>query len=106
MTFKRPNPILLLLLMSLLTFACQKEKGPGKKSSIDKRVIEKMVLIPAGEFIMGSNEVDTEMMQQRFGMTDIPYQNEHPERRVHLDYYYIDRFEATNEEYKELKGAF
>ena len=59
-----------------------------------------MTRIPAGEFIMGSDKVDTEMLQQRFGLKDIPYVDEHPERKVYLSEYYIDTYEVTNKEYK------
>ena len=62
--------------------------------------LEAMTRIPAGEFIMGSNKIDTEMLQQRFGLAEMPYLNEHPERKVYLDEYYIDTYEVTNQEYK------
>jgi len=45
-----------------------------------------MVLIPAGEFIMGSNEFPPEM----------------PERKVYLPDYYIDRYPVTNTDYKKF----
>ena len=41
-----------------------------------------MVLIPAGEFQMGSPEGEGD-------------KDEHPKHRVHLDSYYMDRFEVT-----------
>jgi len=44
-----------------------------------------MVLVPAGEFLMGSND-DTE--------------DESPQRRVYLDTFWIDRHEVTNAEFK------
>jgi len=43
-----------------------------------------MVYIPAGEFIMGSDEA----------------YDERPPRRVYLDAFYIDRYPVTNREYK------
>ena len=42
-----------------------------------------MVLVPGGEFIMGSNE----------------YENERPPHYVYLDSYYIDKYEVTNEHF-------
>jgi len=42
-----------------------------------------MVYIPAGEFLMGSNE----------------YDNEKPPHKVYLDAYYIDKYEVTNEQF-------
>ena len=40
-----------------------------------------MVLVPAGEFIMGSNSGDSDAM---------------PQRRVYLDGFYIDKYPVTN----------
>ena len=47
---------------------------------------EDMVLIPEGAFLMGSDEP---------GFT-----NEHPNHKVFLDAYYIDKFEVTIARYK------
>ncbi len=44
-----------------------------------------MVLVPAGEFIMGSNLGDSD---------------EKPRRRVYLDAFYIDKYELTNERFQ------
>ncbi|MBN1350818.1 SUMF1/EgtB/PvdO family nonheme iron enzyme [candidate division KSB1 bacterium] len=46
-----------------------------------------MVLVPAGDFIMGSDDGDAD---------------EYPQRIVHLDAYYIDVFEVTNAEYAKF----
>ena len=48
-----------------------------------------MVLIPAGEFQMGSNESD----------------DEKPVHTVHVDDFYIDKYEVTNAEYKVFLDA-
>jgi formylglycine-generating enzyme required for sulfatase activity len=48
-----------------------------------------MVLVPAGEFWMGSNDPKAEP-------------DEKPLRRVFVPAFYIDRFELTNRRYKEL----
>jgi len=47
---------------------------------------KEMILIPAGTFIMGSEE----------------YPNESPQRVVALPAYYIDKYPVTNEEYKRF----
>jgi formylglycine-generating enzyme required for sulfatase activity len=51
---------------------------------------EGMTLIPAGEFLMG---------------TDSEFKNERPRRKVFLDAFYIDRNEVTNAEYKKFVDA-
>jgi formylglycine-generating enzyme required for sulfatase activity len=64
-----------------------------------------MVLIPAGEFTMGSDQTDKDMLQQRFGMRKIPYQNEHPPHQIALGEYYIDKTEVTMGEYEKFVNA-
>ena len=54
------------------------------KSENKPQIPEDMILIPAGEFEMGSNE----------GKDD-----EKPVHKVYLDAYYIDKYEVTNEQY-------
>jgi len=51
---------------------------------------EGMVLIPAGEFLMGSED----------GLPDV-----RPMRRVHLSSYWIDRYEVTNAQYRRCVEA-
>ena len=52
-----------------------------------------MILIPAGEFIMGSPEGE--------GSDD----DEHPQHTVFLDAFYIDKREVTNAQYKQFMRA-
>jgi formylglycine-generating enzyme required for sulfatase activity len=51
-----------------------------------------MVLIPAGEFWMGSDDGE--------GSPD-----EHPKHKVYLDDYYIEKYELTNAQYKKFCDA-
>jgi formylglycine-generating enzyme required for sulfatase activity len=48
------------------------------------------IRIPAGEFLMGSNDHE---------------KNERPERRVYLDDYYIGKYPVTNEQYRRFVEA-
>lgn len=64
-----------------------------------------MVLVPAGEFIMGSDKLDTEGLQQRYGLVKPLYLDEHPQQRVVLKSFFIDRYEVSNEQYKEFTHA-
>lgn len=60
------------------------------RSIINPTDSKEMILIPAGEFVMGSNE----------GSAD-----EKPPHTVYLDSFYIDRFPVTNAEYKKFIDA-
>lgn len=68
-------------------------QSPRKASLPAKRTNPRdgaeMVLVPAGEFLMGSTE--------REGGYD-----EHPQHRVHLDAYYIYRYEVTNGQFAKF----
>jgi formylglycine-generating enzyme required for sulfatase activity len=59
-----------------------------------------MVLIPAGDFIMGSDKTDAEGLRARYGFTFELFLNEHPARRVSIGAFYLDRLETTNADYK------
>jgi len=54
--------------------------------------LDDMVLIPAGEFIMGSSEGE--------GAFD-----EHPQHTVYIDSFYIDKYEVTNMQFQEFVNA-
>lgn len=58
-----------------------------------------MVLIPAGEFIMGSNDVDSSGSQGELGNKKPWYLDEHPQRKVSVAEFMIDRYEVTNQDY-------
>lgn len=53
------------------------------------RAYDEMVLIPAGEFLMGSNRKSDRLA----------YQQEYPQRRVYLDAFEIDQYEVTTVQY-------
>ncbi len=63
---------------------------------------KEMVLVPAGEFIMGTDKVDTENQHQKIGAVKALYVDQHPERKLFLDAYYIDKHEVTIGEYKRF----
>jgi len=51
--------------------------------------LDRMVLIPAGEFLMGSKEGEWD-------------RDEHPQHTVYLEAYYIDKYEVTNAQYHQF----
>lgn len=64
-----------------------------------------MVPVPAGEFLMGSDRVDREGLQQRYGLVRPLFLDEHPAHTVTLPSFFIDRYEVTNAQYKEFVRA-
>lgn len=59
-----------------------------------------MVLIPAGEFMMGSQRMDNDGLQQRYGFERDLFINEHPEHRRFLPAFLLDKYEVSNAQYK------
>ena len=70
-----------------------------KISPIDGK---EMVLVPAGEFVMGTNKTDDEKTHLKIGAVKPLFLDQHPTRKIFLDSYYIDKYEVTNEEYKQF----
>ena len=63
---------------------------------------EGMVLIHAGEFTMGSNKRDEAGRAREFGSRKPWFEDEHPQRRVYVDAFWIDRYEVTNRQYRRF----
>lgn len=86
----RNYKVTVVIIFILLTYC---PKGVVFAADKDSSVIVKekdgaqMVLIPAGEFVMGSKEW---------------FNDEQPSRKVYLDNFYIDKYEVTNAQYKKF----
>ncbi|MFQ5597046.1 MAG: formylglycine-generating enzyme family protein [Nitrospiria bacterium] len=78
----------LLLSFLYLYIALSEHKSPPE-----------MIRIPAGPFIMGSNDVDEEKIEGELGNKKPFYLDEHPERTIFLPDFLIDRFEVTHQDY-------
>jgi len=61
-----------------------------------------MVAIPAGEFIMGTDQVDDSLLAEENGIVKPWLVDEGPAHKVYLPRYFIDRNEVTNTEYAEF----
>ena len=91
------------LLLALLALAgCGGAPEAAREQPAAPRPVEGMVLIPAGEFVMGSDRTDEEGLRARYGFTFDLYLNEHPPHRVSLGAYYIDVLEVSNADYKRF----
>lgn len=75
-TFGKSSIIFFISLVIILS--CSKKEND---------ILSNMALIPAGEFIMGSNE----------GAVD-----ERPERNVYLKFFLMDKYTVTNDQYKKF----
>jgi len=92
----RRNPCLrgvgsaaLTILLSTGLAACGKKPGD-------------MIRVPAGDFLMGTDEVDADNEALEFGLPHPWYEDEHPLHRVNLPTFFIDAFEVTNAQYKKF----
>lgn len=61
-----------------------------------------MVTIEKGSFTMGSNKVDSKEQWKEYGSREPWFLNEHPQHEVYLDEYMIDKFEVTNQAYRQF----
>ncbi len=71
-------------------------------SSCSSSPPEGTVKVPAGEFTMGSNEMDTEGKAIQYGANMPWFLNEHPAHKVTVEEFYISKTEITNKEYAKF----
>lgn len=76
-----------------------------------KSPVEGMVLVPAGNFTMGSNKEDNLNMWREanalnpYGFNDQLYVNEHPAHTLTLPAFLIDQYEVSNAQYRDFSIA-
>ena len=70
--------------------------------SLQPSVPEGMALIPAGEFIMGSDDTEIENAIKKSGAKAKWYSDEKHKRKINLSSFYIDIHEVTNSNYKKF----
>jgi len=112
----REKKVYLFLLVFLIIFSTvvlgknKKSSDVISKSDLAKEATadsgqkpqEEMILIPAGEFLMGSTEKQAlEAWQKNDGGYDKEsYLAEYPQRKIRLSDFYIDKKEVSNSDYK------
>ncbi len=64
-----------------------------------------MVLIPEGPFVMGSDKVPEQDESVGVGTSKPWYKDEHPQHRVTLPGYYLDRYEVSSTQYSDFVAA-
>jgi formylglycine-generating enzyme required for sulfatase activity len=67
-----------------------------------KKPPENMFLVPAGTFIMGTDEVDADLKALEYGIVKPWFVDEQPAHEVELQAYYIDKYEVTTSQYQQF----
>ena len=93
--WKNVNFILILCIVLALSVSCKKSADDANRAAPNDET--NMVLIPAGEFEMGNNEVE----HGPHGTQE----DESPMHTVYVDAFYIDKYEVTNVDFKKFLDA-
>lgn len=69
-----------------------------------------MILIPAGEFTMGTSDEQEQLVKRQLGGGELGvyprwFASEKPQQKIHVEAFYIDKFEVTNADYQEFIDA-
>ena len=101
------NKYFLCGITSLAVAGCAAH-APTRNEESSGHIEYSMMLIPAGEFTMGSDKIadDSKWKEANalnpYGFKDKLFVDEHPAHKVNLPAYYIDKYEVTNEEYMKF----
>jgi len=86
-----------ILLMGIFYYVRWRKHIPIKDNVVDT---SRMVLIPGGEFFMGSTMEEIEEVVREYGGKISWYNDEVPPKKVFVKAYLIDKFEVTTGEYR------
>ena len=86
------NIVVISLIIICMACGNSPTKDEDREQNVEQPDLTDMVLIPAGEFLMGSPEGE--------GAFD-----EHPQHKVYLDAYYMDKYEVTNAQFLKFVEA-
>ncbi len=89
-----------VILAASFVVACEPVTlDPVDATALPEVIESPMVLIPAGEFVMGSDRVDSENRWREYGYSQPWFVDEHPRHHRMLRAFYLDRFEVSNAAY-------
>jgi formylglycine-generating enzyme required for sulfatase activity len=98
-----------IVCLTLVACANPSSKKEAGDKPISATMEEKgMVLIPAGEFLMGSDKIEDDSKWKGanalnpYGFNDKLYVDEHPAHKVKLPAYWMDKYEVTNAQYRDF----
>lgn len=94
---KNPFP-LAIFYAAILVFSLG--SSVAAESARENLLEGKMVFIPAGHFILGTQETDDSAEALSMGIPKPWYADETPEKKIFLKGFYIDQYEVTNRRYK------
>lgn len=95
-------------------FSRSKSRKKGKKVLREQQeqilsaseAAEEMVLIPAGEFQMGTDASEIPGLMERYKRYSAgAFEDETPRRTIYVDAFYMDKYPVTNAQYKKFMGA-
>jgi formylglycine-generating enzyme required for sulfatase activity len=84
---RRLPQIMLVLIVILVLWVTSYHSSGRSQPSAERIAMSEMVLIPAGEYIMGKDAKEGETADHS------------PAHRVHIDSFYLDTYEVTNAQY-------
>lgn len=71
----------------------------GYKEYRNKKDNSVLILIPAGEFLMGTSDMDIEQLLQDYPDQKKNFEPEMPQHKVYLKDYYIGKYQITNDQF-------
>jgi formylglycine-generating enzyme required for sulfatase activity len=116
----KEKTVILFSIFFLIIFSAVVLKGKNKSAGVATKSIladetinsapkppDDMILIPAGEFIMGSTEKQAIIAWQKndSGFDKEDYLAEYPQQKIMLDDFYIDKKEVSNRDYEMFINA-
>ena len=91
--------LIIVLLAGVFMLNC------AQRAKLIKTSTGPMVLIPAGEFTMGTTSEEEQWLKDKGWWKDLIKRREQPAHTVYLNAYYIDKYEVTNAQYGEFMKA-